>query len=212
MRFRSFPTPSGQPVECRALQITGTPANWAAIRPQNILSPAPTVTTASMRFRFISRASRKRTRRSYFDVSRSESTGTSLARSSPKGPFSFKQATCGSIRVRRNPRIKLTRSVSAPPTGMLVIKKRVFSGRAGDASHFGSDGEYDGSSHAIGASRMRFIRDRSSNGMRTWASAVSQRGKVDGPCADQRSANWRVRQVLDHHEFSPNERPSLLAS
>ena len=45
----SRPIVSGQPVECRAEQITGTPASRAAIRPQNILSPAPTVTTASIR-------------------------------------------------------------------------------------------------------------------------------------------------------------------
>ena len=41
-------TLSGQPVECKALTITGTPARQAASRPQNILSPAPTVTTASI--------------------------------------------------------------------------------------------------------------------------------------------------------------------
>ena len=53
----------GQPVECRAEQITGTPASQAASRPQNILSPpVPTVTTASIRRRRISRASRQSTR------------------------------------------------------------------------------------------------------------------------------------------------------
>ncbi len=43
---------SGRPVECKAEQITGTPASQPANRPQNILSPpVPTVTTASIRRR-----------------------------------------------------------------------------------------------------------------------------------------------------------------
>ena len=42
---------SGRPVEWIAEQITGTPASQAARRPQNILSPGPTVTTASIRRR-----------------------------------------------------------------------------------------------------------------------------------------------------------------
>ena len=54
---------SGRPVECSAEQITGTPASQPASRPQNILSPpVPTVTTASIRRRRISRVSRHSTR------------------------------------------------------------------------------------------------------------------------------------------------------
>ena len=47
-RRLSRPTPSGQPVLCSAERTTGTPTRRAASRPQNILSPAPTVTTASI--------------------------------------------------------------------------------------------------------------------------------------------------------------------
>ena len=61
----SRPTPSGQPVLCSAERTTGTPARRAASRPQNILSPAPTVTTASIWRSRSSCVSRGQTRRSY---------------------------------------------------------------------------------------------------------------------------------------------------
>ena len=75
-------TGSGRPVEWIAEQITGTPASHAASRPQNILSPRPTVTTASTRRRRISRASRGRTMKSYLWRSRPAWTGISATVSS----------------------------------------------------------------------------------------------------------------------------------
>ena len=67
----SRPTPSGQPVLWSAERITGTPTRRAASRPQNILSPAPTVMTASISRSRSSRVSRGQTRKSYLLLSKS---------------------------------------------------------------------------------------------------------------------------------------------
>ncbi len=124
----SRPTPSGQPVECRADRITGTSARQAAIRPQNILSPAPTVTTASICRRRIKCCKRIMTRTSYFECNSRLCTGISRANMSPSGPGSFKQQISGQNRWRSMRRTRLTNSVSAPPTGMLVMANRTRSG------------------------------------------------------------------------------------
>ena len=120
---------SGRPVECNAEQITGTPASQPASRPQNILSPpVPTVTTASIRRRRINRVSRQSTAKSYFCASKPVNAGTSRDSTSPSGSKCFRQHSSGENRSRSMRRTSSTSSVSAPPTGMLVMTNITRSG------------------------------------------------------------------------------------
>ncbi len=71
--------------------MTGTREYCAAKRPQNILSPAPTVTSASIcRFRS-SLVIHPSTRRSYFDFSPYANVGISFDNSSPSFPCPLMQ-------------------------------------------------------------------------------------------------------------------------
>ena len=119
---------SGQPVEWSADKTTGTPATRAARRPQNILSPAPTVTTASIRWRRKSRSSRPSTATSNLPRIKLLVVGISCESTSPSGPSDLRQASAGRKRSRSIRRTRLTNSVSAPPTGIDVIKNITRSG------------------------------------------------------------------------------------
>ena len=125
----SRPTPSGQPVLCSAERTTGTPTRRAASRPQNILSPAPTVMTASIsrcRNRLVSRG---QTRRSYLlrqqVVVDRNLVGQRFAQRAAL--LQTAQFRCESLAVQ--PPDDFAVNISAPPTRMSVCMNITRSGR-----------------------------------------------------------------------------------
>lgn len=158
------PTPAGQPVECNADAIAGTPANQAASLPQNILSLTPTVITASAQRRLSGGETNAPCEARLGDptcgVADLHAPGIHQPTARRVGPASWCKRLQREFKWGSILRIMLPSNVSAPPTGMLVITNR---------QRRGLDGVRRGTCRQGRGDRMKRMLTRAPRKQESWS-------------------------------------------